>query len=180
MKTYFAGIVVPHVALENSCFNKALENIGVIPKLRLRLLRREIKLRNIARIMNGKLFFEFEWHMEELFINSVVKSYLKTNQYFCETLWDLWNVASPEAKQFPICSAGFRNKNLVKKSMFWHFIFSVKFCDFISGMTWNRYRLHYLDGVSGYTVLMKFFRKLFLQFTQHFQSIMLLWQDSIC
>jgi len=67
MKTYFTGIVVLHMALENNCFNKALENIGSIAKLRLRLLRREKKSRNIARIMNGKLFFAFEWHMEEIF-----------------------------------------------------------------------------------------------------------------
>jgi len=52
-------------------------------------------------------------HGRPFFINAVVKSYLKTNQYFCEKLWDLWNVVSPEAKQLPICSVGFRNKNLV-------------------------------------------------------------------
>jgi len=69
MKAYFTGIVVPHEALENSCFNKALENIGLIAKLRLRLLQRETKSRNIARMMNGKLFSEFEWHMEDLFLS---------------------------------------------------------------------------------------------------------------
>jgi len=69
MKAYFAGIVVPHVALENSCFNKALENIGLIAKLKLRLLQCEIKSRNIVRMMNGKLFSEFEWHMEGLFLS---------------------------------------------------------------------------------------------------------------
>jgi len=69
MKAYFTGIVVPHVALENSCFNKALDNIGLRAKLRLRLLQREIISRNTARMMNGKLFSEFEWHMEDLFLS---------------------------------------------------------------------------------------------------------------